>query len=102
MLVLVSLLKRGLYQRTLLRFQFLHLLALAGSYCRVLWYPLSSSAFWYGGAAWSKDALSDDMGGSSYLMPAGMFSVVMCGWFLSRWAYCSEVFGFVNGWKLFG
>ena len=70
MLVLVSLLKRGLCQRTLIRFQFLHVLALAGSYCSVLWYPLSTSAFWYGGAAWSTDALSDDMGGSRLLMPA--------------------------------
>ena len=46
------LLNGGLYQRMLLHCQFLRLLALAGSYCRAKWYPLSSSA-------WSKDALSD-------------------------------------------
>ena len=34
----------------LLRCRFFRLLALAGSYCRVQWYPLLSSAFWYGGA----------------------------------------------------
>ena len=60
-------------------------------------YPLSSSAFWYGGAAWSKDALSDDRDDSRLLVPAGMFLVVIGGWLLSRWTYCSEVFGFVNG-----
>ena len=32
-------------------------------------YPLSSSAFWYGGAAWSKDALSDERDDSLLLMP---------------------------------
>ena len=31
------------------------------------------------------------------LMPAGMFFVVIGGWLLSRWTYCSEVSGFVNG-----
>ena len=50
-----------------------------------------------GGAAWSKDALSDDRDDSRLLMPAGMFFVVMGGWLLSRSTYCSEVFGFVNG-----
>ena len=28
-----------------------------------------------------------------------MFFVVMRGWLLSRWKYCSKVFGFVNGWQ---
>ena len=62
------------------------------------WYKLLSSTFWYGGAAWSKDALSDDRDDSRLLIPAGMFFVVMGGWLLSRWTYCSEVFGFLNGW----
>ena len=31
------------------------------------------------------------------LMPAGIFFVVIGGWLLSRWTYCSEVSGFVNG-----
>ena len=31
------------------------------------------------------------------LMPAGMFFVLIGGWLLSRWTYCSEVSGFVNG-----
>ena len=57
-------------------------------------YPHSSSAFWYGGAAWSKDALSD---GSRLLMPAGMFFVVVGGWLLSQWTYCGVVLGFVKG-----
>ena len=48
------------------------------------WYPLSSSVFWYGGAAWSKDALSDDRDDSRLLMPAGMFFMVIGGWLLSR------------------
>ena len=39
-------------------------------------YPHSSSNFGYGGAAWSKDALSDERDGSLLLMPAGMFFVV--------------------------
>ena len=45
-----------------------------------------------GGAAWSKDALSDNRDDSRLLMPAGMFLVVIGGWLLSRWTYCSEVF----------
>ena len=48
-------------------------------------YPHSSSNFGYGGAAWSKDALSDERDGSLLLMPAGMFFVVGGGWLLSRW-----------------
>ena len=39
---------------------------------------------WYGGAAWLKDALSDDRGAGRLLMPTGMFFVVIGGWFLSR------------------
>ena len=31
------------------------------------------------------------------LMPAGIFFVVIGGWLLSQWTYCSEVPGFVNG-----
>ena len=64
--------------------RFFRLLVLAGSYCSVQWYPLSSSVFWYGGAAWSKDALSDDRDDSRLLMPAGMFFMVIGGWLLSR------------------
>ena len=49
-----------------------------------------------GGVAWSSDALSerDD---SRLLMPAGKFFVVIGGWLLSRWTYCSVVLGFVKG-----
>ena len=47
-------------------------------------YPLSLSAFWYEGAAWSNDVLSDDNEDSRLLMPAGMFFVVIGGWLLSR------------------
>ena len=36
------------------------------------------------GMAWSNDALSDDNDDSRLLMPAGMFFVVIGGWFLSR------------------
>ena len=79
MLVLVFLLKGGLYQRMLLRCRFFRLLVSAGSYHSVYWYPLSSSAFCYGGAAWSKDALSDDRDDSRLLMPAGMFFMVIGG-----------------------
>ena len=32
-----------------------------------------------------------------FLMPAGMFLVVIGGWLLSRWTYYSEVSGIVNG-----
>ena len=46
------------------------------------WYPLSLSAFWYGGAAWSNDALSDERDDSHLLMPVGMFFVVISGWLL--------------------
>ena len=45
----------------------------------MLWYPLSLSAFWYGGAAWSKEALSDERDDSRLLMPAGMFFTVIVG-----------------------
>ena len=55
-----------------------------GSQFRVIRYPLSLSAFWYGGAAWSNDALSDDNDDSRLLLPAGMFFVVIGGWLLSR------------------
>ena len=37
--------------------------------------------------AWSKYALSDERDDSHSLMPAGMFFVVVGGWFLSRWTY---------------
>ena len=37
-----------------------------------------------GGAAWSKDALSDNRDDSRLLMPGGMFFVVIGGWLLSR------------------
>ena len=58
----------------------------------------SSSVSWYGGAAWSKDALSDERVESRLFMPAGMFLVIDCGWLLSRWTYRSVVLGFVKGW----
>ena len=45
-------------------------------------YLHSSSTFCYGGAAWSKDALSDERDGSLLLMPAGMFFVVGGGWWV--------------------
>lgn len=45
-------------------------------------YPQSSSAFLYGGAAWSNDALSDEGDDSRLLMAAGMLFVVIGGWFL--------------------
>ena len=61
-------------------------------------YPHSSTAFWYGGAAWSKDALSDERDDSRLLMPADMFFVVVGGWLLSQWMYCGVVLGFVKGW----
>ena len=41
------------------------------------------SAFWYGGVAWSNDALSDERDDSRLLMPVGMFFVVIGGWLLS-------------------
>ena len=75
MLVLTFLLKGGLYQRILLRCRFFLLLGALGSYCRVKLYPLSLRAFWYGGAAWSNDALSEDRDERRLLMPAGMFLV---------------------------
>ena len=50
-----------------------------------------------GGVAWSNDALSDERDDSRLLMPAGMFFVVIGGWLLSRWTYCSVVLGFVKG-----
>ena len=40
--------------------------------------------FLVGGAAWSKDALSDDWDDSRLLMPSGMSFVVIGGWLLSR------------------
>ena len=80
MLVLTFLLKGGLYQRILLRCRFFLLLGALGSYCRVKLYPLSLRAFWYGGAAWSNDALSEDRDERRLLMPAGMFFVVIGGW----------------------
>ena len=43
------------------------------------WYPHSSSAFWYGGAAWSNDTLSDVMDDNLLLMPSGKFFVVVGG-----------------------
>ena len=48
-----------------------------------------------GGVAWSNDALSDERDDSHLLMPAGMFFVVIGGWLLSRWTYCSVVVGAV-------
>ena len=51
------------------------------------WYPFSSSAFWYGGAAWSNNVLSDERVESRLLMLAGMFLVMVSGWLLSRWTY---------------
>ena len=58
------------------------------------WYPHSSSAFWYGGAAWSNDTLSDVMDDNLLLMLSGMFFVVVGEW-CSRggrivvWFFCS-------------
>lgn len=49
---------------------------------------LSLSAFWYGGAAWSNDALSDERDDNHLLMPAGMFFVVIGGWLLSQKLLC--------------
>ena len=43
------------------------------------WYPLSSSAFWYGGKAWSNDALFDERDNRRLLIPAGIFFAVMGG-----------------------
>ena len=74
------------------------MLGALGSYCRVKLYPLSLRAFWYGGAAWSNDALSEDRDERRLLMPAGMFFVVIGGWLLSRWMYSSSIFGLVYGW----
>ena len=54
--------------------------------------------FGIGGAAWSNDALSDERDDSRLLMPAAKFLVVIGGWLLSRWTYCSVVLGFVKGW----
>ena len=81
----------------LLRCLFLCLFVVGGSYCSVKWYLLSSSAFWYRGTAWSKDALSEDRDERHLLMLAGMFFVVMGGWLLSQWTHCSSVFGLVKG-----
>ena len=64
-------------------------------------YPHSSSAFWYGGAAWTKDALSDERDDSLLLMRVGMFFMVVGGWLLSRWTYCSVVLGSMKGWWVF-
>ena len=61
-------------------------------------YPHSSSAFCYGEAAWSKDALSDERDDSLLLKPAGMFFVVVGGWLLSQRTHRSVVLGFVKGW----
>ena len=41
-------------------------------------YPHSSSAFLYGGAAWLKDALSDERDASLSLMPAVWWLVGGC------------------------
>ena len=43
------------------------------------WYPHSSSAFWYGGAAWLNGTLSDVMDDNLLLMSSGMFFVVVGG-----------------------
>ena len=43
------------------------------------WYPLSSSAFWYGGAALSNEVLSEERDESRLLMPTGMFFVMVGG-----------------------
>ena len=64
-------------------------------------YAHSSSAFWYGGAAWSKDALSNERDDRRLLMPAGRFFVVIGGWLLSRWTYYSVVLGCVKDWEVF-
>lgn len=44
-----------------------------------------------------EDALSDERYDSRLLIPAGMFFVVIGGWLLSPWMYCSVVLGFVKG-----
>ena len=46
--------------------------------------------------AWSKNALSDERDDSLSFMPAGMFFVVVGGWFLSWWTYFSVVLSFVK------
>ena len=45
--------------------------------------------------AWSKNALSDERDDSLSFMPAGMFFVVVGGWFLSWWTYFSVSLGVV-------
>ena len=50
-------------------------------------YPLSLSAFWYGGVAWSNDALSEESDDRRLLMPIGICFAVVIGWLLSRWTY---------------
>ena len=56
-----------------------------------------SSAFWYGGVAWSNDALSNERDDSRLLMPAGMFFVVIAGWLLLRWTYCRRTVRLCEG-----
>ena len=47
------------------------------------WYALSCRAFWYGGAAWSNEFLSDESEESRLFIPVGMFFKVIGGWLLS-------------------
>lgn len=77
------------------------LLLVRGSQRRVYRYSHSSSAFWYGGAPWSKDVLSDEREDSRLLMPVGRFFVVFGVRFLSRWTYCSAVLGLLQDWQMF-
>ena len=87
MLVLTFLLNGGLYQRMSFRCLFFRLAGAVGSWHRLYWYPLSCRAFWYGGAAWSNEFLSDESEESRLFIPAGMFFKVIGGWLLSWWTY---------------
>ena len=78
-LVLMFLLNGGLYQSMLFPCLFFCLLVMGGL-CRVYQYPHLSSAFWYGGAAWLKDALWDERDDCLLCMPVGMFFVVVGGY----------------------
>ena len=60
-------------------------------------YPLSSSAFWYGGMASSKTSSLDEMLVSLLLMFSGIFLSSAGGWLLCQWTYSNLLLGFMNG-----
>ena len=68
------LLNGGLYHRMLFLRLFLLLLGFGGLNSSLWLYPLSYSAFWYGGAARSNDFLSDEIDGGWLLS----LSIVCC------------------------